>query len=67
MPTGWTFEHKKNAYPVKKRGHLSIHLVPYSEHSSYSELVEYVKFLKPHEVRWLVCELASLRSLPPNI
>ncbi len=50
VPTGWTYEHKKNAHPVKKRGNLSIHLVPYSEHSSYSELVEYVKFLKPQEV-----------------
>jgi DNA ligase-1 len=28
-----------------------VHLVPYSEHSSYEELREYVRFLKPHQVR----------------
>lgn len=50
VPTGWTYENKRNMFPVKKKGNCSIHLVPYSEHSSYSELQTYVKFLRPHEV-----------------
>ena len=49
VPTGWTYENKRNMFPVKKKGNCSIHLVPYSEHSSYSELQTYVKFLRPHE------------------
>ena len=50
MPTGWTYENKRTAFPVKTKGHLSIHLVPYSEHSSFTELQEYVRFLRPHQV-----------------
>ena len=49
-PTGWMYEMKKKSYPVKTKGACSIHLVPYSEHSSYSELRTYVQFLKPHKV-----------------
>lgn len=40
---------KKKMYPVRSKGANSIHLVPYSEHSSYDELREYVRFLKPHK------------------
>ncbi len=50
VPTGWTYEHKRNMFPVKKKGNCSIHLVPYSEHSSYTELLQYIKFLRPHRV-----------------
>ena len=49
-PTGWMYEMKKKTYPVRSKGANSIHLVPYSEHSSYSELLDYVRFLKPHKV-----------------
>ncbi|EPS58033.1 hypothetical protein M569_16783, partial [Genlisea aurea] len=50
VPTGWTYEVKKNKFSVRVKDSFEIHLVPYSEHSSYSELREYVKFLKPKRV-----------------
>ena len=49
-PTGWMYEMKKKSYPIKSKRMNSIHLVPYSEHSSYLELRDYVRFLKPHKV-----------------
>ena len=49
--TGWTYEHKRTMFPVKRKGRLAIHLVPYSEHSSFTELQEYVRFLRPHQAR----------------
>jgi DNA ligase 1 len=48
IPTGWMYEMAKKA--VREKGACSIHLVPYSEHSSYAELREYVRFLKPQKV-----------------
>jgi len=50
VPTGWMYEMKRKAFSVREKGSCFIHLVPYSEHSSYSELREYVRFLKPHKV-----------------
>lgn len=50
VPTGWTYEVKRSRFAVKSKGSLQIHLVPYSEHSNYEELREYVKFLKPKRV-----------------
>ncbi|KAF3646928.1 putative histone chaperone ASF1B-like [Capsicum annuum] len=50
VPTGWTYEVKRNKFSVRKRDSLEIHLVPYSEHSNYDELRQYVKFLKPKHV-----------------
>lgn len=50
VPTGWTYEVKKNTFPVRTKDSFEIHLVPYSEHSNYDELREYVKFLKPRSV-----------------
>ncbi|KMT18610.1 hypothetical protein BVRB_2g027400 [Beta vulgaris subsp. vulgaris] len=50
VPTGWTYEVKKNKFAVKTKEAFEIHLVPYSEHSNYNELREYVKFLKPKRV-----------------
>lgn len=50
VPTGWTYEVKRNKFSVRKQDPFEIHLVPYSEHSNYDELRQYVKFLKPKHV-----------------
>ncbi|KAE8695204.1 hypothetical protein F3Y22_tig00110730pilonHSYRG00062 [Hibiscus syriacus] len=50
VPTGWTYEIKQNKFSVISNDSVEIHLVPYSEHSNYDELREYVKFLKPKKV-----------------
>ncbi|KAF3444323.1 hypothetical protein FNV43_RR14013 [Rhamnella rubrinervis] len=50
VPTGWTYEVKRNKFSVRTKDALEIHLVPYSEHSNYNELREYVRFLKPKRV-----------------
>ncbi|PNT72587.1 hypothetical protein BRADI_2g46780v3 [Brachypodium distachyon] len=50
VPTGWMYETKKEGFAVRVKDSLKIHLVPYSEHSSYDELREYVKFLHPKQV-----------------
>jgi len=50
VPTGWTYEVKRSRFAVKSKDSFQIHLVPYSEHSNYDELREYVKFLKPKRV-----------------
>ncbi|CAM0882158.1 unnamed protein product [Alopecurus aequalis] len=50
VPTGWMYETKKEGFAVRLKDSLKIHLVPYSEHSSYDELREYVKFLRPKRV-----------------
>ncbi|KAK9271968.1 hypothetical protein L1049_002335 [Liquidambar formosana] len=50
VPTGWTYEVKRNKFAVRAKDSFEIHLVPYSEHSNYDELREYVKFLKPKRV-----------------
>ncbi|KAI4352147.1 hypothetical protein L6164_006427 [Bauhinia variegata] len=50
VPTGWTYEVKRNRFSVRSKDSFQIHLVPYSEHSNYDELRYYVKFLKPKQV-----------------
>ncbi|KAK4393580.1 DNA ligase 6, partial [Sesamum angolense] len=50
VPTGWTYEVKRNKFAVRSKDSFEIHLVPYSEHSNYDELREFVKFLKPKRV-----------------
>ena len=51
VPTGWLYEMRRERFSVRSKGACSVHLVPYSEHSSYAELLEYVKWLRPHQVR----------------
>lgn len=50
VPTGWTYEVKHKKFAVRSKDSFEIHLVPYSEHSNYEELREYVRFLKPKRV-----------------
>lgn len=35
---------------MRRKGPCEIHLVPYSEHSNYDELREYVGYLRPKEI-----------------
>ena len=42
VPTGWMYETKKEGFAVRVKDSLEIHLVPYSEHSSYNELRDYI-------------------------
>ena len=55
VPTGWTHEMQKKGladgeFPVRSDGACTVHLVPYSEHSSFDELRSYVRWLRPREV-----------------
>jgi DNA ligase 1 len=50
VATGWMYETNKVGFAVRVKEPFEIHLVPYSEHSSYSELKDYVRFLRPKRV-----------------
>ncbi|XP_058087232.1 DNA ligase 6 [Magnolia sinica] len=50
VPTGWMYGAKKDGFAVRAKDSCEIHLIPYSEHSSYDELRDYVRFLKPKRV-----------------
>ncbi|KAL6007403.1 hypothetical protein ACLOJK_032900 [Asimina triloba] len=47
VPTGWVYGAKRDGFAVRAKESCEIHLVPYSEHSSYDELRKYVRFLRP--------------------
>uniref|UniRef100_A0A7S1EV46 DNA repair metallo-beta-lactamase domain-containing protein n=1 Tax=Timspurckia oligopyrenoides TaxID=708627 RepID=A0A7S1EV46_9RHOD len=46
-PTGWTWTNKKEILMRTSRGNCVIYNIPYSEHSSFSELQEFVRFCNP--------------------
>lgn len=54
VPTGWLHEMNKAArkgtFPSRTKGSCTVWLIPYSEHSSFVELKEYVAWLKPQQV-----------------
>ncbi|CAH2093950.1 unnamed protein product [Euphydryas editha] len=45
-PSGW----ENGKAPSVEKDCVTIHGIPYSEHSSFSELIRFVKFLKPKQV-----------------
>ena len=61
MPTGWMYEMKRHTFPVREKGPCKIHLVPYSEHSSYKELRDYVQFLRPAQASCTGCLLGCMQ------
>nr|CEL68425.1 TPA: DNA repair metallo-beta-lactamase [Neospora caninum Liverpool] len=51
LPTGWSFTSKWNKeHSTMSSGCISVHLLEYSEHSSYTELKEFVGILRPRQV-----------------
>ncbi|KAI3814782.1 hypothetical protein L1987_14426 [Smallanthus sonchifolius] len=51
-PTGWSFSKGKKSSPGKRwqQGTVIRYEVPYSEHSSFTELQKFVKFISPENI-----------------
>eukprot|EP01033_Poteriospumella_lacustris_P015416 gene15416-11023_t len=51
IPTGWAESSTYNrSHSYQVQNHTAVQLIPYSEHSQYQELMDFVEFLKPREV-----------------
>lgn len=51
IPTGWAESSTYNrSHSYQVQNHIAVQLIPYSEHSQYQELMDFVEFLKPREV-----------------
>mmetsp|Transcript_25863 Transcript_25863/g.43973 ORF Transcript_25863/g.43973 Transcript_25863/m.43973 type:complete len:868 (+) Transcript_25863:41-2644(+) len=48
-PSGWSAG-ASGSYSLRRQGPFEVHGVPYSEHSDYKELLEFVRFLKPKTI-----------------
>lgn len=52
-PTGWTFSKASASMSTCRTdasGRIRIYGVPYSEHSSFAELAEFVRVMDPYEI-----------------
>jgi DNA cross-link repair 1A protein len=49
-PTGWSNRPDGKLVTTATRGNLTVHSVPYSEHSSFPELVDCIRTLKPKKI-----------------
>lgn len=49
-PTGWCMTGGRNLVKTVNKGNLAIHSVPYSEHSSFPELVDCISCLQPKRI-----------------
>lgn len=49
IPTGWAGGSDISKYKEQQKENITVCVIPYSEHSSFNELKEFVHFIKPGE------------------
>eukprot|EP01117_Protostelium_nocturnum_P011392 TRINITY_DN4131_c0_g1_i6.p1 TRINITY_DN4131_c0_g1~~TRINITY_DN4131_c0_g1_i6.p1 ORF type:complete len:781 (-),score=370.54 TRINITY_DN4131_c0_g1_i6:7-2205(-) len=64
QPTGWAFGKTIQSITKKTSGALELYGVPYSEHSNYNELREFVDFVKPKKVKKIKSHFINLGNKP---
>ncbi|XP_064382971.1 DNA cross-link repair 1A protein-like isoform X2 [Halichondria panicea] len=60
-PTGWMYSGSLSSVRPQTSGPISIYGIPYSEHSSYTELREFVQYLRPLKIIPTVDNASSKR------